>query len=76
MLLPGIFSHILDHPPKHRFEAQIYLATICRVDADTEITEQVPVFCYLICVTSQAGKTMDMLATLPLPLFRFPRPSY
>ena len=68
MLLPGIFSHILDHPPKHRFEAQIYLATICRVDADTEITEQVPVFCYLICVTSQAGKTMDK-KDIGIPIF-------
>lgn len=28
-----------------RIEARIFLATICRMDADAEITEQVPAFC-------------------------------
>lgn len=58
-LLLGVFSHILDHPPEHRVKAQIYLATICRVNADTKITEQVPVFCYLVHIPAQAGETMD-----------------
>ena len=55
-LLPGAFSHFFDHSTEHRVEAQIYLATICRIYADTKITEQMPVFCYLVRIPSKAGE--------------------
>jgi hypothetical protein len=38
------------------------------MDTDTEITEQIPVFCYLICVTPQAGETMDK-KYIGIPIF-------
>ena len=29
------------------------------MDADTEITEQMPVFCHLVRITAQAGEAMN-----------------
>lgn len=59
MLLSGVFFHFFDHPTEPCVEVQIYHAAICCMDADTEIAEQVPVFCYLVRITAQAGEAMN-----------------
>ena len=51
-------------------KAQINFSAIfyC-VDADTKITKQVPILCYLLHITTQTSETMDK-KYINLPIFR------
>ena len=58
-LLSGEFFHILKHATEQSVKAQIHVPTICRMDTDTKITEQMPVFCHLVHITAQAGEATN-----------------